>query len=127
MTLLATLPWRTAIACRWGARILGSLTALFFVLLFVGEGIPAPWTWTVRETFIFTGFGFMIAGLIVAWFWEGLGGMLAVTGFSVHVAVARDSALSLLTIVLAVGVLHVLCWLRVRSGTGINRDQPNAG
>jgi hypothetical protein len=114
--------YEDAVVGRWVARIFGSLLVLLFLVFFFGEGTPQPWTWpwawtwTARGTFIFLGFGLMIAGLVIAWFWEGLGGLLAVAGYIVHVAGVPDSALSPLALVAVTGITHVLCWLRIRSG-----------
>jgi hypothetical protein len=65
--------------------------------------------------FMLVTFGLMIAGLVIAWFWEGLGGLLAVGGYIVHVALRPNSAASPLALVAVTGITHVLCWLLLRS------------
>jgi hypothetical protein len=58
---------------RWIARILGTLIALGFLTFVVAEG-PPP----LSPTFLCMAVTF--AGLLLAWKWEGLGGLLILGG-----------------------------------------------
>ena len=74
---------------RLAARISGTLWVLFCLLFLIGylmEGIqrnggqfamPGDWIGVATEVFIFIGLG----GLILAWWWEGVGGLVSLIAF----------------------------------------------
>ena len=68
---------------RWGARILGLAMILLVLLFFIGEGImggdmPNLLTMSLAEDFLFLALLMTLLGIVVAWRWEGIGGILIV-------------------------------------------------
>src|SRR5581483_3603595 len=130
MTALAVASWRAAVMGRWAARILGTLLVLFFLFFIVGEGLPAPSELSSVEKLQFAGLAAILAGLLLAWKWEGLGGVLGVAGFLLMAAASRSSLRVLLFwLPAAVAGVHVLCWTRLRAGApaGLVGWQVNRG
>jgi len=114
MNQFATLTWQAALAGRWTARILGSLMVLFILTFVFGEGPPPLLRMTAREQLYALGMSSLFLGLVVAWFREGWGGLMSVLGWAFLSVLARRPALDLpLSIPAAVGLLHLLCWLRL--------------
>ena len=75
------------VSVRWGARITGLLLVGLVALITVGEGGPPnimaqPLLVQVEFAAMFT----MLAGFLVGWRWEGVGGVTAVVGFLVFLA-----------------------------------------
>jgi hypothetical protein len=74
----------TTLALRWVGRSLG-LAAFAFVAWFLiahvvaGEG-PNPLKMTAIELALFTAFFAAVAGMVVGWRWEVIGGVLVVGG-----------------------------------------------
>ncbi|MGA2273291.1 MAG: hypothetical protein ABSH00_07045 [Bryobacteraceae bacterium] len=115
MTTLAQLTWQGAVAGRWVARIGGTLMVLFLLAFLAGEGFPPLAQMTTREQFYALGFGSLFVGLVVAWFREGWGGLLSVLGWTFLAVVARRPAWDLpFSIPAAIGLLHLVCWWRLR-------------
>lgn len=69
---------------------------------------------TNTEMTLMIGMIAMIAGIIIAWFREGIGGLLIVAGFVFFVAVElitnKKFEVWFLLFFLAVGLLHLFCW-----------------
>jgi len=99
------------------ARALGALALLVLLISFLGHGPARLSGMTTREILgsLATMLGF--AGLIAAWWQEGIGGGLAVAAFVLH-AVATRSVLSQWTlwIAAAAGLLFVALWWARRKG-----------
>ena len=115
MTSFARLTWRAALVGRWTARIMGTLMALFLLSFVFGEGPPPLARMTAREQLYALGLGSLFLGLIVAWFWEGWGGLLSVLGWGFLAVLAKRPPLSLpYSIPFTLGLLHLLCWWRLR-------------
>ena len=61
-----------------------------------------------------TGFIFMVGGIIIAWFREGLGGWLIIGGFIFFFAVESITSKSFdawaMIIFPVIGLLHLFCW-----------------
>lgn len=107
--------WRAAVIGRWAARITGTLMVLFFLAFAIGEGFPEFTRLTVREKWMFAGLGLLLAGLILGWFREGWGGVVSIAGWSLMVIVERRMLwVWPFLIPVAIGLVHVLCWLRLR-------------
>ena len=72
---------------RWFARILGSLVLLLVLLMAILEGFfmePPPGSSGVlkgRDIPLMAGMIIMLVGIVVAWFREGIGGLLMIGGF----------------------------------------------
>jgi len=96
-------------AC-WAARIAGLLFALLFLAFLIGEG-PPPWSPYML------GWLAINLGLLVAWKWEGLGGVITLAGYLLFFLVDRQFLAYLwrpLTAVPAVlAAVHVLCWFEL--------------
>jgi hypothetical protein len=111
----ARLTWQAAIAGRWTARILGALMVLFLLAFAFGEGLPSLARLTAREQCYAVGVGSLFLGLIIAWFLEGWGGLLSVLGWGFLAVLARRPPWHLpFSIPAAIGLLHLLCWWRLR-------------
>ena len=71
---------------RWLARITGLILAGLVLLFVVGEGPPNP----VRQPFSvqleFLAMFLMLAGFLLGWRWEAVGGIVAVAGFAIFFA-----------------------------------------
>jgi hypothetical protein len=103
------------------ALILGSLMVLSFLAFFFGEGPPRLSELTAAERFQFLAMITLFLGLALSWKWEGLGGLLTVAGFLALVAISRSHLrLWALYVPAAIGVVHVACWWRLRSGAPAN-------
>jgi hypothetical protein len=110
--------WRAAVIGRWTARIAGTLMALFFSAFFVGEGFPNIFRLPLRESLSVLALSAVVAGLLLAWKWEGVGGAVAVAGMVGFMALIgfRGVASGLFLVPAAIGLLHVVCWWRLRAG-----------
>jgi hypothetical protein len=108
--------WRAAVIGRWTARIAGTLMALFFLVFFVGEGFPPIFRLPWRESLSVLLMSAMVAGLLLAWKWEGLGGAVALAGMVLFMLLTGTRGIGLLLVPAAIGLLHVVCWWSLRSG-----------
>lgn len=118
MNLFARLTWQAALAGRWTARIMGSLMVLFILTFVFGEGPPPLLRMTAREQLYALGMCSLFLGLVAAWFREGWGGLLSVLGWAFLAVLARRPAWDLpFSIPAALGLLHLLCWWRLRGPT----------
>jgi hypothetical protein len=96
---------------RWAARILGTLFVLLILVFLVGEGPPKPSMLGARDRLMFLALGIMMAGLVLAWRWAGIGGLLALTGYLLFVAIGKPR--TMVSPFLAAGIagfLHMLAW-----------------
>jgi hypothetical protein len=75
----------SAAACRWTARILGTLLLLMVVVLAVGEGMPNPVTQPVRVQVGFLALALLMVGILGGWRWELAGGTLSLVGWGLFV------------------------------------------
>lgn len=107
---------RAARVGRWVARIFGTLMVLLFLVLFFGEGPPRFSQFTTREWLIFFAWVVLELGLILAWVWEGLGGLLTLAGF-LFLGLLDRRVLGMGPVLLcaATGCLHLLCWWKLRA------------
>jgi hypothetical protein len=117
MVALQTVTWRAAVIGRWLALVLGSLLLLLFLVFFFGEGPPRFNELPTAEKLGFAAVGAMCLGLALAAKWEGAGGLITILGylafFAGHQAYQK---LGVFDAVAIVGGIHVLCWLRLRTG-----------
>jgi hypothetical protein len=74
-----------AAACRWIARILGTLLVLIIVLFAVGEGMPNPFTQPMTVQVGFLAMALLMIGILGAWRWELAGGTLSLVGWGLFV------------------------------------------
>ncbi len=115
MTPLYRLTWQAAATGRWIARIAGTLMVLFLLAFVFGEGPPPFGRMTTRENLLALGMGSLFLGLVVAWFREGWGGLLSVLGWGFFGLVEKKPMWDWpLSIPAALGLLHLVCWWRLR-------------
>jgi uncharacterized membrane protein YhdT len=67
---------------RWLARLVGALMVVLFVVFFVGESLggDAPGHLTLGEWLEMAALLIMLAGALLAWRWEAVGGALSLGG-----------------------------------------------
>jgi hypothetical protein len=66
---------------RWFARIVGLLVISIVATIAFGEGYPNPLTLTSTEQLLSMSILIMLAGILLAWKWEGIGGTLLIVGY----------------------------------------------
>ncbi len=66
---------------RWLARLLSVLLIFLIISLAIGEGYPGPGEYTFTDLLLFVVLLFMLAGFIVAWWFEGIGSIMIIGGF----------------------------------------------
>jgi hypothetical protein len=64
-------------ACRWTARIIGTLLVLIIVLFAIGEGMPNPFTQPMTVQVGFLALALIMIGILGGWRWELAGGTLS--------------------------------------------------
>ncbi|HVN75194.1 MAG TPA: hypothetical protein VMT19_02675 [Thermoanaerobaculaceae bacterium] len=96
---------------RWSARVLGALVVVLCVTYFAQAGAAAYPLRTTRDAIGFIALGACLAGMIVAWWWEGVGGALILGGYLVNVAASRGALASRAFLAIPVaGALFLLVW-----------------
>ena len=117
--------WTTAM--RWIARLLALVATGLFVLFLVDFGsevIPAL-GWSPQGIPLMIGLAVGLVGLLIAWRWELVGGVMAVAGaFVVMALVCFGSGTDMLYCaflftapILIAGVLYLVCCWRKRATT----------
>jgi hypothetical protein len=107
---------------RWFARIVGTLILLLVVLIVIGEVLlwePPPGSTGKlgeRDIPFMTGMIVMLLGIVVAWFLEGIGGLLMIAGFIPFLVDELKSGFNawFLVIFPIIGLLHLFCWSQSR-------------
>ena len=101
---------------RWTARILSVLILAFYALSFLGEGLPS--NLPAHDVDIFILWGIVMLGLIIAWKWEGIGGLVIIL-VSVVQNVIDPVFLSMWAFWIApfTGVLFLIYWVKSRRKT----------
>ena len=107
---------------RWFARILGSIILLLVLLMVIGEVLfmePSPDSTGKlgeRDIPFMTGMIVMLVGIVVAWFREGIGGLLMIGGFIPFLIDELKSGFNawFLVIFPIIGLLHFICWWQSR-------------
>ena len=74
-----------AAACRWTARIIGTVLVLMIVLLAIGEGMPNPFTQPISVQVGFLALALVMIGILGGWRWELAGGTLSLVGWGLFV------------------------------------------
>jgi len=81
-----------AAACRWAARIIGTLLVLIIVLFAIGEGMPNPLTQPISVQIGFLALALVMIGILGGWRWELAGGTLSLVGWSLFVVAVMHPA-----------------------------------
>jgi hypothetical protein len=98
--------------------------ALFFLAFFIGEGFPNIFRLDWWESLSVLLMSAVVVGLLLAWKWEGLGGAVAVAAVVAMPLIGMRRIGTLLFLPpAAVGLLHVVCWWRLRSA-GVKWEVP---
>jgi len=123
MTLLQFDEKRIINLLRWLTRILGILLIFVIVLFAVGEGLPNPLALTANEQLGLVALIIMLAGLILAWKFEGMGGLLVIIGYIFFCIIERQILRQgVFFIFPVVGLSFLLCWRRTRKAK--TKQQP---
>ncbi len=75
----------SATACRWTARILGTLLVVIIVIIAIGERMPNPLTQPISVQIGFLALALVMIGILAGWRWELAGGTLSLGGWSLFV------------------------------------------
>ena len=101
---------------RWIARIIGLFLVLFILYIFIEDGRGFAFSGIKRsETFRMVGMLCAILGLVIGWFWEGIGGILTIAGLVTFTIASYYSGEGIAwnTWVLAIpAVLFIFYWWR---------------
>ncbi len=100
----------------WLARMTGACLVTVFVIFAMGEGMR-PTLLSRSETLMFFALFVALAGIVIAWRHEGLGGAMSVAGmlafYLLNFAVTRHWPRGLFFPLLFVpGLLFLACWWR---------------
>jgi len=103
-----------AFALRWLARLLGTAILVLIAAIAIGEGLPNPFAQPLDVNLLFAAMLTMMIGMIVAWKWEGIGGLLILGGFAFFAVVNHGIRFNIVFgAMLGAGVLYLGCgWLR---------------
>ena len=101
-----------AVVARWTARTIGiPLFGLVVVLVFP-DGVRNPLTGSLRENLLNIVVLVTFSGFILAWKWEGLGGLLVLFGLALFATVNYWFLLNIVLVPwLATGLLYAFCWV----------------
>ncbi len=96
---------------RWTTRIIGTLLLLLIAIFAIGEGVPNPIILSPRELLLFAALTTMIIGLVLAFRWEGIGGLLILGGFAFFSIVNQRISLNIVFLPwLLTGLIYLGCW-----------------
>ncbi|MEE9554127.1 MAG: hypothetical protein V3W18_07480 [candidate division Zixibacteria bacterium] len=93
------------------ARFLGSVLFLMIIMFAFGEGIPNPFALSFAEAITFFSFVIMLGGLIAAWRYEGIGGLIVLVGYLIF-AIANPGSvmIDMVSIFPLTGLLFLIYW-----------------
>jgi hypothetical protein len=109
---------KTVSIIRWLARIIGTFLFLGLMAFVIGEGLPNPAKLSLPELIGFLAMFLIVAGLLLGWKWERLGGLLNIIGVAAFLTLEliinhRLHANCWPFLVLAIpGLLYLYCGLR---------------
>ena len=104
-----------AVACRWTARVAGTLMIISAVVIAIGEGIPNPFTQPPVVQIGFLALAMILIGILAGWRWELAGGVLSLASWCLFVgSVVGLTRLNVFISLLALpGILYLIsAWLR---------------
>ena len=76
---------------RWTARILGTVLVGLTLLIAIGEGMPNPFTQPFVIGIGFLALALVLLGILLAWRWEFLGGIMSLVGWVLFFLAERVS------------------------------------
>lgn len=114
------------VVLRWAARITGLLLVGLVITFAVGEGPPNVFRQPLPVTVEFIGMGLMLAGFLIGWRWEAMGGATSIAGFAIFAAteliVNRHLPGFAICLFVVPGLLFLASsGLRIRQSTGMKR------
>jgi hypothetical protein len=77
---------KVLLVVRWSARITSLMLVALVLVFMVGEGPPNPFKQPSSVQVEFLGMALMLAGFLLGWRWEAMGGIMAVVGFAAFFA-----------------------------------------
>ena len=104
-----------AVACRWTARVAGTLMVISAVVIAIGEGMPNPFTQPPVIQIGFLALAMILIGILAGWRWKLAGGVLSLAGWCLFVgSVVGLMRLNVFISLLALpGILYLIsAWLR---------------
>jgi hypothetical protein len=100
------------IVLRWTARILATALVFLVLAIAIGEGPPNPFNQSAKVQLEFLCMGIMLAGLVIGWKWEGLGGVMALAGVVVfHIIEGKLWINPFFGLFTLAGILYLVCGL----------------
>ena len=113
---------------RWLARLFSILLIFLVISLAIGDGYPGPGDISFTDLLLFAVLLLMLAGFIVAWWFEGIGSIMIIGGFILFLIIN-----SLDTESLSLGIFFglfpltgllfsVCCWRSKKSKVGKGSD-----
>ena len=103
-----------ATVCRWLARVVGLAPLLFVAAYVAKEGVPDLSAASSLERTLFTCMFTALAGFVVLWRWELVGGLLSVVAttafYAVHLAGQGSLPGGAFPLFFAPGLLAIAAW-----------------
>ncbi len=112
-------------AVRWWARTLGVVMGILILGIFIGEGSGGhgPPLTNIGEVLSLVPYILMFGGIIVTFFWEGIGGAMTALGGLLEqgnvLVVAHGGLNPFILVFVFVGLGSVYCWWRSRHVTQV--------
>ena len=98
---------------RWTARTLTIFVIAFHLLSFLGDRYSS--SLTTLDIVKLVLWGIILAGMIVAWKWERIGGFMIIGGTVVQTVINPQILLMwAMWIAPIIGVLFLICWAKTR-------------
>lgn len=102
-------------ACRWTARVTGTLLVLLIVIIGIGEGMPNPFTQPPAVQVGFLALALLMIGILAGWRWEFAGGVISLAGWCLFLASVKCRLTCFVWALALPGVLYVVSALRHRN------------
>jgi len=102
---------------RFIARLFSILLIFIVISLAIGEAFPHPFDLSAKEAIFTIALLIMLAGLLISWKWEGIGGSLIILGFLTFVIansiISKSLNLGIFLLIFPLtGVLYLICCWR---------------
>jgi hypothetical protein len=76
---------------RWIARVIGTVLVGLTLILATGEGVPNLFTQPIVIQIGFLALALVVSGILLAWRWEFLGGIMSLIGWVLFILTERVS------------------------------------
>jgi len=74
---------------RWIARVIGIVLVGLMLILAIGEGVPNLFTQPFLIQLGFLALALVVSGILLAWRWEFLGGIMSLAGWVLFILAER--------------------------------------